>query len=406
MKLSIAFLSIILIVTSSFRAASWQSNNPAVVNPQDNRATGSVDFRDTTTPVKTIHVKTNTNIELFGLIMQLDMGQDLLNSTDSVLIENRKATWRDWYSQAFKNYLHYRKFDSSKMMSTFRKLQSNKLYNDFFISFLLQVDEVPLAKINTNTDKEVILPFSRKGDFEEAEENATNFLLLLNRFYEDVHFDDYLKENKQVYEAIKADVEKNLPRENFLLTMENFYQKQFNTYCLVPSLNIPTSMGFGKTNKNTLTIYNAFGPFSFQSLDRNPLNTGFNYPAKIQGLSVHEFGHSFVNPAIDKVPAELINSTEYLYTPIKAEMSKLAYTSWTMCLYEHFVKAGEVIIARKLGNTKEAEKILEDNLKAKFVYLPSIVTELEKYDKNKNHYKSYDNAVSVIIKKLKTFNKQ
>lgn len=33
----------------------------------------------------------------------------------------------------------------------------------FFIAFLLQVDEVPFATINANTDKEVILPFSLKG---------------------------------------------------------------------------------------------------------------------------------------------------------------------------------------------------------------------------------------------------
>jgi hypothetical protein len=408
------FLFTILIVTPGLlHAASWHRNNPPFVNPgtyniagTGNRATGSFDISYKPLLLKKIEVKTNKNIELFGLMMQLDMGQDLLNSTDSVLIENKKVTWRDWYRQSFKNYLRYRRFDSSKMMSAFRSLQSKKLYNDFFIAFLLQVDEVPFATINANTDKEAILPFSPKGDFEEAKKNAEDFLFLFNDFYKEVHFDDYLKENKHIYELIKADVEKNLPGVSFLPTMENFYQKQFNSYCLVPSLNIPTSMGFGKTNKSTLTIYNVFGPFSFQSLDTGHLNTGFNYPAKIQGLSVHEFGHSFVNPAIDKVPTELINSTEYLYTPIKTEMSKLAYTSWTMCLYEHFVKAGEVIIARKLGNTKEAKKILEDNVKAKFIYLPAIVKELEEYDKNKSDYKSYDDVVPVTIERLKALKKQ
>ncbi len=87
-------------------------------------------------------------------------------------------------------------------------------------------------------------------------------------------------------------------------------------------------------------------------------------------------------------------------------MSKHAYTSWMMCLYEHFVKAGEVIIARKLGKTKEAEKILQDNVKAKFIYLPTIVQELEKYDKNKSLYKSYDDFVPSIIEKLNVINKQ
>ena len=74
--------------------------------------------------------------------------------------------------------------------------------------------------------------------------------------------------------------------------------------------------------------------------------------------------------------------------------------------YEHFVKAGEVIIARKLGNAKEAKKILEDNVKAKFIYLPAIVKELEEYDKNKSDYRLYDDAVPVTIERLKALKKQ
>lgn len=53
---------------------------------------------------KSIKVVTNKNLELFGLMMQLDMGPDLAASNDSVIIENKKSTWRDWYSLAWKNY--------------------------------------------------------------------------------------------------------------------------------------------------------------------------------------------------------------------------------------------------------------------------------------------------------------
>ncbi|MEJ7684119.1 MAG: hypothetical protein WKG06_40955 [Segetibacter sp.] len=115
-----------------------------------------------------ILVKTNKNIELFGLIMQLDNGQGFLRNTDTVLIENKKSTWCDWYALAVKNYLRYKQFDSSTMMNTFRSLSSKGFYYDFFIGFLLQVDEVPFAKINASTDKETIMPFSKKVDFEEA----------------------------------------------------------------------------------------------------------------------------------------------------------------------------------------------------------------------------------------------
>jgi hypothetical protein len=390
--------------TAEFRLPAETGKYKIVI--QGKNAAGSFDVDYKTIAPRKIGVTINKNIELFGLMLQLDMGQDLLNATDTLVIENRRATWRDWYAQGLKNYLQYRQFDSSEMMGLFRNFQSRGFFNDFFISFLLQVDEVPSAKINGNTDKEAILGFSPKGDWEEAKKNATEFLNHFNSFYKAIEFDSYLSTHKKYYDLAKHDVAVNLPDGFFVPVMESFYQKSFDAYFLVPSLNIPTSMGFGKTNLTTKTIYNAFGPFSFQSFDTAHLVSGFDFPERIEGLSVHEFGHSFVNPAIDKLPAKLVKSTQYLYTPIKSEMSKKAYTSWVMCLYEHFVKAGEIIITRKLGNAAKASQMLEDNVKAKFIYLPDIVQELEKYDKNKSQYKSYDDFVPAVVEKLKMIYRQ
>jgi hypothetical protein len=187
--------------------------------------------------------------------------------------------------------------------------------------------------------------------------------------------------------------------------MEGFYGKTFNAYYLIPSLNIPTSMGFGKMNKTSRTIYNTFGSFHFQTFDKQRPGLGFDDRERIAGLSVHEFGHSFVNPAIDKLPDELKSSTEYLYQPIKGDMSKNAYTNWTMCLYEHFVKAGEVIIGRKLGHTAEADKMILDAVKAKFIYVPFIVKELEIYDASTDPGKNYDDYVRKVVEDLKATNK-
>jgi hypothetical protein len=167
----------------------------------------------------------------------------------------------------------------------------------------------------------------------------------------------------------------------------------------MPSLTLPTSMGFGKTVRKTRMICNVFAPFSFQNFDSGALDLGFNYPDKIRNLTVHEFGHSFVNPAVDALPGELIRSTEYLYGPIKEEMIKHSYTSWTQCLYEHFVKAGEVIIAEKLGDTAKAQSLMTDFVNTGFIYVPSIVEEMRAYDKDTSL--SYKAAVLAAMKKLK-----
>jgi hypothetical protein len=362
-----------------------------------NRAKGTFDITYKEADVKAIKVETNKNIELFGLMMQLNLGQDLTNNADSLVIENRKSTWKDWYRLAWNNYQHYREFTNSNMMRIYRKYSEEGFYDDFFIGFLVQVDEVPFAKINQYTDKEVIMAFSKTGDFAAAEKRAALFLRNLNSFYKEIGFADYLKRNDVYYEKILADVKKNLPPDGFIPEMEGFYRKAFNGYYLVPGLNIPTSMGFGKMNTKTQSIYNVFGPFSFQNFNDDNLQLGFDFPLRIEGLSVHEFGHSFVNPVIDQLPGELIVATQHLFTPIKEAMTKLAYPTWKICLYEHFVKAGEVILAEKLGRKKDAQEMLENGRNAGFIYLPEIVQRLKEYDKNV-HISYYDSAVEVINK--------
>lgn len=347
---------------------------------------------------KKILVRTNSNVELFGLMMDLDNGADLLARKDTVVIDHRRATWADWCAAVVRNYARYRQYDSCAVMGIYRKMAGESYSDDWFIDFLLQVDNAPMARISGVTTLDKIKSFSKKGDSVEGRRNAEAFLAAFNAFYRAVHFDDYLRDNRNYYALANAEVVRNLPGDSFIPVMEKFYRQQFNAYCLAPSLTLPTSIGFGKTVQKTRTIYNVFAPFSFQQFDSGALDLGFNYPDRIRTLTVHEFGHSFVNPAVDALPQELIRSTEYLYAPIKEEMVKHSYISWTQCLYEHFVKAGEVIITEKLGDTARAQGLMSDFVNSGFIYVPAIVEELRKYDKDVTL--SYDAAVLATMKKF------
>ncbi|MBN8854404.1 MAG: hypothetical protein BGO55_20960 [Sphingobacteriales bacterium 50-39] len=348
---------------------------------------------------KKILVRTNRNIELFGLMMDLDNGPDLLARKDTVVMDHRRATWADWYAAVVRNYVRYRQYDSCAVMGIYRKMATEGYSDDWFVDFLLQVGETPNAKINRATTPDKIKSFSKKGDSVEGRTSAEAFLAAFNEFYKAVHFDDYLRDNRNYYALASAEVVRNLPGSDFIPVMERFYRQQFNAYCLAPSLTLPTSVGFGKTVRNTRTIYNVFAPFSFQKFDSGALDLGFNYPDRIRTLTVHEFGHSFVNPAVDALPEDLMRSTEYLYAPIKEEMVKHSYVSWTQCLYEHFVKAGEVIITEKLGDTAKARSLMTDFVNSGFIYVPAIVEELRGYDKDVSL--SYKAAVLATMKKLK-----
>ena len=126
---------------------------------------------------------------------------------------------------------------------------------------------------------------------------------------------------------------------------------------------------------------------------------GFLNQQKLRELTVHEFGHSFVNPTIDKLPANLLTRTEHLFIPIKSAMIEQDYINWKLCIDEHFVRAGEIIIADKVeGRSGANELLLEYQKNRQFKYLPEILIELRKYDKVKNQ--SYYETVKKIMKQL------
>ncbi|MGB5820764.1 MAG: DUF4932 domain-containing protein [Saonia sp.] len=184
--------------------------------------------------------------------------------------------------------------------------------------------------------------------------------------------------------------------------MEDFYQQSFYSYTLVPSLTLPTGIGFGPNFKHRAgtSIFNVFGPLWFQSFeDSDFIDMGFGHQDKLRELSTHEFGHSFVNPLLDEFPKELFDQTEKLFDPIKSQMMDQGYPDWGYCLDEHFVRAGEVIIARNMGGiggTIELEKEYVE--KRSFIYLSMIIDGLAYYNAKKQI--SYKEAVHRVMKKL------
>ena len=135
--------------------------------------------------------------------------------------------------------------------------------------------------------------------------------------------------------------------------------------------------------------------------DLNNLSLGYANSKQLRNLSVHEFGHSFVNPVIDQVGDSVINKKDFLFEPIQQEMSDQGYTTWKIALYEHFVRAGEIFIARQLGDQNTADKLSKDYIQNRhFIYLNQIIASLENWYNNEYFTKTYEDFVIETIANL------
>ena len=197
------------------------------------------------------------------------------------------------------------------------------------------------------------------------------------------------------------EVENNLPNESFITEMEHLYDKEANAYFLNASLTMPFSQGYGISREDKIGY--VFGSLSLPTdlEDLNNLSLGYANSKQLRNLSVHEFGHSFVNPVIDNIQDSIISKKDFLFEPLKKEMSDQAYSSWKIALYEHFVRAGEIFIARQLGDQNTADKLSKDYIENRhFIYLNPIVASLENWYNNEYFDKTYQEFVKETIEKL------
>jgi hypothetical protein len=347
-----------------------------------------------------LEIKIKKNVELLGLAYFIGFeGVNIENKT--VDIDGKKVPKKDWHNYGYKIYQEYKGYGTSENLARCFSV-ADHLWLDYLTAFLLQVEDVPNAKFPNDIKQGYYLNFSKGKNPEEAKKNATIFLDGLNAFAKEIEFQSHLNEAKPYYDQVVQEVENGIPDARFIEEMESFYKQSFDAYLLVPSLTIPKGMGFGIKNsgKNETTVFNVFGALDYQEFDdTKKLNMGFAHTSKLRELSVHEFGHSFVNPVIDQLPPELFIKTAYLFEPLQSAMADQGYNTWKVCAYEHFVRAGEIMIADKLGDKETANKILYDyKKKRQFDYIPDILEQLKKYDSGE--YESYVQTVRSTMEKL------
>ncbi|PIQ20234.1 MAG: DUF4932 domain-containing protein [Cytophagales bacterium CG18_big_fil_WC_8_21_14_2_50_42_9] len=122
---------------------------------------------------------------------------------------------------------------------------------------------------------------------------------------------------------------------------------------------------------------------------------------RLYKLLWHEFGHSFANPAVEKIESQF-EPLAYLWEPIKESMKSQAYHSWMSVIKEHITEA----IACRLAAEKFGEEYAELNFVRiqkgnRWIYLNPILRALKEYEANRNIYPTLDDFMPQIVAALK-----
>ena len=122
----------------------------------------------------------------------------------------------------------------------------------------------------------------------------------------------------------------------------------------------------------------------------------FGSVENLRALVWHEFGHSFVNPEVERLSASLDKSKQ-LMDPIAARMRASAYQQWRTVVIEHVDRAVAVRLAfRELGEDA-GEQALANEKAASFAYVEALAERLKEYEQHRDRYPTFRDFAPRLI---------
>ena len=328
---------------------------------------------------KQLNIYTDERIELLNTIQYLS-DYPILNQSDS--LEYKKTI--DKY---FKNYKNH----SAVIL--------NKNISSTFFSFDRPINFILHYKL---PEFELIKPFTEN---ELTSLNASNSQDTLNlivnefkKFYAETKFNEFYKSNSKFYNKLKEPVIIELRKYDIVATLEDHYKIKNQSYnILVSPLLHEGGYAVDISIKGKHNLFAIIGP-SYGKTNKLPV---FDAKTILSQYTLHEMSHSFCNPIIDSNWNEF-TKLDCLYKPIETAMKEQGYSEWKTCLYEHLVRANEIILSEIIFGKQRADEIKSEYVNnKKWIYLDDFISVIKNnYLANKQKYKSQNDIIPLIINKL------
>ena len=238
----------------------------------------------------------------------------------------------------------------------------------------------------------------------------------LAQFYADAKVDAFLQQYDSFYEGANEEVRFNLPSDNFISLIEDYYRDQMVSYTVIPAPEMPTGGAYGTRGigpyvrtPDGMAIYQIISaslPVDYMDEPTSYESFGFNNRQNTLRMSYHEFGHAFVNPLFenDSTLIQIVADSEHLFTDeYKEVMTKINYGDWLTVVQEYLVRLGEIRLAVRSGKEEWAEELrayhIEDQ---KFVLMPYLEKKVLEYE-NKPEINSFKEFLPDLLSVFTNF---
>jgi hypothetical protein len=249
-----------------------------------------------------------------------------------------------------------------------------------------------------------IVPFEPRPDTLDGRwriDEAREFLDNCRDFVKETDFKAFLAKNQSQYDTAVTRLQQLINTRANLAWFDEFSgSKDDMDFNLVISiLNGSSSYGGWVRLEGRTKIYSVLGAWRIDWFGWG--NPTFN-PGVVSTV-VHEFGHSYCNPLVDKYMEGFRSFGEKYFPRLEKQMKDQAYGSWQTMMKESLVRACEVRYAMANDGRERAEQIANYHISRGFHWTKELSELLGRYEKQRDKYQTLDAFMPEIVKLFQNY---
>ena len=305
------------------------------------------------------------------LQISIDPRMEILSTIQ--LLSNYPQINRDAaYSQDIIKY--FNRFSSQKAVILTDKLLQSEDYafsNDAPVAFILHLSQPSELNRQIKYSDYLLERSGRENDLEQYRE-------AIKHFAEISDFEKFWNSKIPFYNKILDLTIAEIGEKNLIKVLDDYYNETQESYNIIisPSFKGNYSAKIPANNGKN----NVYACLSTTNTKDNIPYLDLN---NLRYYVWHEFGHSFVNPVVEKYADKLASSNK-LFEPIKNNMSKQNYIDWETCVKEHIIRAIHIRLAELNVGSQSSKALLNNDIRRSFIYIEPLIEKLKEFENQRN----------------------
>ncbi len=233
--------------------------------------------------------------------------------------------------------------------------------------------------------------------------NLENFRQALVKLAVDSGFLHFYQQQKPYLEEILNANTAGFDGTKILTWLQDFFGAKGDEYHLILAPAFFPAGGYGitiETKDGRILVYQIIREFG-RSEDTPQFGSIYN----LEQLSLHEWGHSFVNPALEKYNRQ-VKALNKLFMPVKERMTRMAYPRVETFFNEQVLRAVVLLGTKELYGEFEYIRMLEVEKINGFYLTEFTVEQLNYYRENRDRYPDFVHFVPYLLEQYKQHQKE